>query len=403
MSEKFISVTNELLVKLIRQASENVVLICPGISDDVSLAIIDAAKTNVSVSIIVDSSANAIRSGYGTESAIQTLALHRIPVSTVLGIRIGFISADEMAISFTPTPQYVEEEPINVHYKNGMVVEGLEKELITKHIKDWTSPLSTTEEPSTERPTVLNEEIIKEIKQDLENRPAIKPDDARRMQVLSSCFQFVEIKFKGARIKDHTFPLNASDLGIMDERLASQVSGRYKLFNTEQIQTLNTASDLNDHLNRIKEAYLINVPKYGSIMISSNRKKFEKATELFEKEVNNIKSSIKETLKILLEDSRKRLIPWIKENLKRLDPVALERVMYPLRYNELNEFIEIFVEKRFPSAEELVDEMSFSVKITNVSDQLSLNNDFKSAIVKATNKSFEELVGRENVIAFKEQ
>lgn len=92
-------------------------------------------------------------------------------------------------------------------------------------------------------------------------------------------------------------------------------------------------------------------------------------------------------------------------NLKNQSDIKLERLVLPepLTEKTLWNYLKRKIDLRFPKAEQLLKEIKLKIRITNVSDQLINNEDFRSEIEKTFNQDFDEIVRTQSALGIKEE
>lgn len=402
MNNSFTIINSTILAELVKTSEDRLIIVSPGITNDVAIAIAQKANENKikSIEVIIDSDPDAIRYGYGQIEAIKTLQNLNIKLRTQPGIRIGIIITDLVSLIFTPTPQNLEEEIKSLSAPNAIY-------LGKKQVEELLDSIITERAAKTDSGEVeigqkeIKKEEIKNIENKLIERPPIKPDLERRMRVISSVFQFVDTEFKGARIFNNSFSLTGRDLGIKDTDLASRISARYQLFNNDQISELKNQFDLETVLNRIKDAYLKKIPNYGSVLHYKNTKEFTQAVEFFQEEIKKTKQNIETTFSEMLKKSRQELFSFISENLKRnFSQKELQNITKPF---DLEKFIQKYLDKKMKSAANSISDISFTFKITNVSPQLINDESFRVGIERAFDQKFDDIVQIDSAVKATEE
>jgi len=402
MNNSFTIINSTILAELIKTSEDRLIIVSPGITNDVAIAIAQKANENKikSIEVIIDSDPDAIRYGYGQIEAIKTLQNLNIKLRTQPGIRIGIIITDLVSLIFTPTPQNLEEEVKSLSAPNAIYLEKKQVEELLDSIITERAAKSDSGEVEIGQKEIKREEV-KNIENELIERPPIKPDLERRMRVISSVFQFVDTEFKGARIFNNSFSLTGRDLGIKDTELASRISARYQLFNNEQISVLKNQFDLETVLNRIKDAYLKKIPNYGSVLHYKNTKEFTQAVEFFQEEIKRTKQNIETTFSEMLKKSRQELFSFISENLKRnYSQKELQNITKPF---DLEKFIQKYLDKKMKSAANSISDISFTFKITNVSPQLINDELFRAGIERAFDQKFDDIVQIDSAVKATEE
>lgn len=402
MINSFTHINSKILAGLIKLTENKLILVSPGMTNEVAIAIAQQMNQNriKDVEVIIDSNPDAIRYGYGQLEAIKTLQNLNIKLRTQPGIRIGIIITDSISLMFSPTPQNLEEEiksnstPNAIYLEKKQVEEILDSLILERALKIESREVEIGKKE-------IKKEEIKAIEKDLTERPPLKPDLERQMRVISSVFQFVDAEFKGARIFNNSFSLTGRDLGIKDDELASRISARYQLFNQKQITKLKEEFDLESVLNRIKDAYLKKIPNYGSVLHYKNLKRFEDAIKSFLSEIEKVKQDIEKTFQDMILDSREDLFAFIKRNLKQIyTSEELKKITKPF---DLDTFIQLYLDKKMKIAINSISEVSFTYKITNVSNQLINDRKFRAGIEKAFDKKFDDIVKIESAVGAEPQ
>lgn len=403
MNEVFSLINSKKLIQLIDLAEKEIVLIAPGITGEVSAALVSAAKIvgKESITVILDKDTNAVRYGYGEIEATETLVKNNIKVRSQDNIRIGIIITDLDRYIFNPTQQIIEAEPEDFRIPNAIRISEYEAQKLLNKINSPSS-LFEQEDSAEIGKTEITNEVVKKAKEDLERKPAIKPDLARKMLVTSSAFQIVDSHLEGTKIERRTFRLNASDLGITDPEIRNRISASYKILDNVEFETL---KEIDNIYQNICELYLIKVKKNDTVILYENRKRFDKAIESLKEVIKDSKEKLIKEISNELEKSKELIIPLIMNNLKNQSDIKLERLVLPepLTEKTLWNYLKRKIDLRFPKAEQLLKEIKLKIRITNVSDQLINNEDFRSEIEKTFNQDFDEIVRTQSALGIKEE
>ncbi|MBZ0181954.1 MAG: hypothetical protein K8F60_05815 [Melioribacteraceae bacterium] len=403
MNEVFSLINSKKLIQLIDLAEKEIVLIAPGITGEVSAALVSAAKIvgKENITVILDKDTNAVRYGYGEIEATETLVKNNIKVRSQDNIRIGIIITDLDRYIFNPTPQIIEAEPEDFRIPNAIRISEYEAHKLLNKINPPSS-LFEQEDSAEIGKTEITNEVVKKAKEDLERKPAIKPDLARKMLVTSSAFQIVDSHLEGTKIERRTFRLNASDLGITDPEIRNRISASYKILDNVEFETL---KEIDNIYQNICELYLIKVKKNDTVILYENRKRFDKAIESLKEVIKDSKEKLIKEISNELEKSKELIIPLIMNNLKNQSDIKLERLVLPepLTEKTLWNYLKRKIDLRFPKAEQLLKEIKLKIRITNVSDQLINNEDFRSEIEKTFDQDFDEIVRTQSALGIKEE
>lgn len=403
MDDIFTTLNSGTICKIISTINKELFLVTPSLNDNVALEILDLSKQHpeIRIEVIVDNSSNAIRLGYGSLTALETLTKNDIIVRSQKGIRIGVLIADDVGCIFNPTPQIIEEEPSSRTSPNSIKLSSSEVKRITSALYSNLDTI-TEENESNIGQNIIEKEEFRQIKNDLTKHPPIKPDLARKMMIINSTFQLVEIHLIGAKLQSKTFSLTPQDLGIKDENIAKRIRANYNILGKNE---LDEVKHLESSLTNIKEKYLIPVESFGSLILYKNRKAFDDTIKILENEIKNIQTGLVEKVEIKLKESKQTLLPMIIENFKLLRKDEIKSILFPFPDDDdsIHEYILRKIDSKFPKAEELLSNIKCTVRITNVSDQLINDEDFREKVEKAFGKDFDEVVKLESAISATEE
>ncbi len=166
------NVDDKELVDLINLAGSRVLLLTPGVSEEVARALGGAWKRLgcESVDVIVDVDPEVCRLGYGTLEGLRILQDAADNASTVLrhqaGVRIGLLISDDTTIIFSPTPLLMESGSSRPELPNAIRLFSIPKEMA----KD----VGLGEDPAMDCRVGLDpveDEDITRVKADLDNNP----------------------------------------------------------------------------------------------------------------------------------------------------------------------------------------------------------------------------------------
>lgn len=383
---RFTYINQEKIAQIFRRAESTIIYLAPGITSIIADEIIAANRRNVNITVVLDVSSDVQRMGLGEVSAVEKIDKAGINIRKTDRLRIGFVKCDFDSILFTPVAQIYEKEPENEAFPNAIEISSSEAVDIVKLIN-----------PTDDRPaaigvkTLLKNDVV-QVEKELRVRPAIRPDLARRIYVLSSLFQIVELEFKFSKPQSHTIRISASMFGISNDEMKKKFDIKYKLFEDLVLLELN---DINIELDRIKGEYLIRIPNEKPIIDMAKRNEFDKDIEKLKAKIEVAKNDISTNLSKYVESEEQKLIDLLAENLKKsLSKDKLAKFVLPYEYNieNLKRMVYAKIAKLIPKPDNFVDKMELKLKIYNVSDQLIDDDNFKKSIEKAYGKPFDEVI-----------
>jgi hypothetical protein len=144
---------------------------------------------------------------------------------------------------------------------------------------------------------ITKKEKVK-VKEDLEKKPPLKPIHKRLLDIYSNKFQYVDLRFKGAKIKNVEVPVPKNLLPVKNETLKKQFKTKIKVFeNPEKIKELEELKKLEDHLKIIRKNYLFYSKVCLKSILSLDKKQcFEKKIKVIEKKIPDLTDCLLEVL-----------------------------------------------------------------------------------------------------------
>lgn len=387
------------IIDLILSAKSKLVLIMPAIHEEW----VEVIKTNESlkpsnITICVDNSEEAIRSGYGDISSINSLKEYGVTIKECEGLRISFICSDNNAYCLSMESRMIAGDPtgynaikLNTEAAKDILFQFTPELFVTKEepkylidlIKEEKEPdplpplfFGLPESPKEPIATQINEEKAEEVKAALIKNPPESPDLKRKISTYTTLFQYAELHLEGGNITSKTISIPSDALPFKDEELKKRLKTSINLFTKETTSEWTEIHDLKKKLEEIRKTYLTpcNLRKEKSILLKASKSEFQNKVNALKKEtegktkelVNKVQTAInnsEDTLKNELEaffaanppDSVENLD---KDNAKRqidkeislilgkiklpkandlVSKIKLEELYYELTYEDLND------------------------------------------------------------------
>lgn len=298
----FVAVDDAKIVALIRNARRSLVYVAPGVWKPVADALgRRLAEDRIPVRIVLDTDPEVCRLGYGDKEALADL--HALAVKEMLvlhhqpGIRVGIVVADDTLVVFAPAPRLIEAGSSTDAKPNGIVLGDHSARTVERAVGADTSDV-TPVDAEIGRSAVTPQDL-KATQEELEKVPPAQFDLARRTRVFSSRLQFVELEAKGLRFSQQKIRLpqdllHADAQHGLAEELTTHISLTHNLADKEIELYLDadgeyqvakgapsgsaevwTAKRLNKAITRLRDAYLIPIPGYGSVLKIIDKPAFE--------------------------------------------------------------------------------------------------------------------------------
>lgn len=348
----FTVVNDETLVASISATQHTLVYVAPGITKPVvdALAARLDSQSELQCTLILDLDPEVYRLGYGTEEgliALQALATrHHLELRQQEGLRIGLLMTDGQTLLYSPTPLLIEAGSVSVNKPNAVMISA--KGDSTAALMQACAANGTTNKDT---PIPQNAEIGQrpatpvEVSNSLAALKDIPPkvfDVARIERVYESKIQFVELEVTGYRLSSKKVSVPNDLLVGEDSALKEKLKNSFTLLQGEQMLKVNipeldadlmpvmdadgkpkmvvwSEAELEKQRKALYEDFLINVPRFGQVIMRNRRKKFDARIALLRKQIEAFKAAVDKTLVDSIEASidelARTLLPRIRANV----------------------------------------------------------------------------------------
>lgn len=388
---KFECLNTSKICKYIKNAVNQVVFVAPAIHNDISIELLHAFERQIEVTIIVDESPEVERMGYGNVESLITLSKNSIDLRKCSGIRIGFLNVDDISYIYSPVPTILQDEPVNNSFPNAILLSEIEaRDILNSIFPNENNEVEIAAE------SIQKDEIDNAVK-DIEARPPIKPELARRMTVISSIFQIVDVEFKGSGLKNNSIQVNPEVLGLKNNELTKKFNIKFSMFKNADIMELDK---LKDDFENLKKRHLIQVTKVGNLILTKNRKIFDNGIKKIRSSINEESKELIMVITDLINRDKESLKEIIVANVNELGSEYKKQLVYPREPNEVNvnKAIDWKIQKMFGSPESYLDKLELNYKVYNVSDQLIDDKDFRESLEKHFGKPIDEIIRTETAV-----
>jgi hypothetical protein len=350
----FTVVNDETLVASISVTKQALVYVAPGITKPVVDALAERldSQNDLQCTLILDLDPEVYRLGYGTEEgliALQALATrHHLELRQQEGIRIGLLITDGETVLYSPTPLLIEAGSVSVQKPNAVMIAS--KGDSTAALMQACAANGST---SNATPIPQHAEIGRkpatpvEVSASLAALKDIPPkvfDVARIERVYESKIQFVELEVTGYRLSTKKVSVPNDLLVGEDSALKEKLKNSFTLLQGEQMLKVNipvfdvdlkpatnadgtpkmvvwSEAELEKQRKALYEDFLINVPRFGQVIMRNRRKKFDARIALLRKQIEAFKAAVDKTLVDSIEASvdelARTLLPRIRENVPK--------------------------------------------------------------------------------------
>lgn len=385
------SITSNIITAIISNAKKRLILAMPGIRQNVADAIVSKWKefAGNNIKIILDTSEEVCRLGYGDIAAITTLKENGIKLFQSAGFRIGIFICDNDAWIFTPTALYIQSEAQSSETPNAIHVDSTVAQALAMRLSENernTALIKTDVHHDIPDKIeigdfILTEEELVDVKESLEQAPPMPFNIARQVHVFEPYIQYVDIKLLGAAIqkKKINLPHSIVNLGS-DEEIQNRINTTFSLI--EKNSSL-SSKNLERELDKIRDDFTRHLGNpYGRVMLKQGRKKFDDAIAEFKKKVVKHRESIEKDLCKHLENALESLVSYYKPFVMNTPPRSLSGQITETKPSEQQ--AESWLEQEllgvFPEVDKLFQEMQVVVQYRDVTYETLKDEKFREQI-----------------------
>ncbi|MCZ2845245.1 MAG: OmpH family outer membrane protein [Candidatus Bathyarchaeota archaeon] len=389
----FHSVSHNFISEKIRDAKKSVFLATPGITNIVCDALIECStklKGWNEIAIVIDPSPKIYYLGYGESDTLKKLESSGCRIRCEENLRVGLLIVDEIVYLFSPLSLNLESDDECENSVNGLTLNSNESNFLTEKV----NPSEDGIEPSIGS-REISEMELEIVENTIKNNPPQKPDLTRKLSVLTSQFQFVDLSFKGSQLQNAKTSLNARELGIVDEDLVKRISGQYKVFERLPEEYEKGMSNLKGKYKKLRDRFTKTIGDFGTIVWISQSKEFEEELKSLKKEIDSFNKNVIEEIVTEVSNSKKRLKEFINENYKISQQQSFTQKLAEIKKEKL---IDDIIEKAFSAytQEELSKNLEIKYKYYNISSQMASDEAFNNKVEELLGLKLDDLVKYEN-------
>jgi hypothetical protein len=361
MSGTFTVVNDETMAEAIRRTNHTLVYVAPGISKPVVDQIGDSlrSKPHLLVTAIIDLDPEVYRLGFGTEEglrALQQLAgQQHFALRQQQSLRVGLLVTDDRTLVYAPTPLLIEAGSTSEQKPNAIVIaRDAEPTAALLHACGAPSADDTSTPPPQQAEVGRQPATPKAVEASLaslKEAPPKKFSVARIERVYESKIQFVELELTGYRLSAKRVNI-PNDLLVGEEKafkerlknsfLLLQAEQAIKVqipdFNPESLEPNMSASgvpvlvewteaSLEAQRKALYDHFLINVPKFGQVIMRRNRGRFDLRLQLLQRQIEAFNSAVQAALARKIDEAVKALAKTLLPRVKSRLPNRYGRVL----------------------------------------------------------------------------
>ncbi|WP_226646155.1 hypothetical protein [Mesobacillus subterraneus] len=400
----FNSVNTCFLVNQLKAATGSVIYVAPGLTIEVA-RVFQEIKQRIplhNIKIIIDSSPNICRLGYGDIESVEMLINNGFKVSKVDSIRLGIVIVDGNAWVFSPVPLIIEDDhEVNLNGINVTVDQAFELideiyELNPERSQQITLFDSTIEDKTVDfKPEEYRKQDLKIAIQDLDMRPPKKFDLERQVQVYTGYFQFVELSLVGMGLRRRTINIPSKLLAVSGDRVVQEkLKATYKLI-TENSKL--SGKEIEDKVSQLRKTYTRSLGKrLGSVILLKNKKVFINEVDKIKLEISKFSEKVKASLEKELAHTKKEISKILVPVIMKNPPDDLKGIIITNKPSkrDATEYIDEEISKFIPSAEDLITKMELQCDFKDITYEMLNDAQFIESIksqfkIKALDKLYE--------------
>jgi hypothetical protein len=323
--ERTFSVASEdVLVRLIENAQQRLVVIAPALSDGVAKALeARLDEGSVTATVILDADPEVYRLGYGSEVALDRIrgasSRNQLDLRIQVGVRIGVIISDNVTMVFSPVPLLIEAGSTSIEKPNAIMLSGHVVEQLAGAAGAGVGEAFQEQEIGT---NALTPETATALKAALKSNPPQRFDVSRALRVFNSKVQYVEIQVENYRFSSRQVRVPEELLNIHDPDLGKQLLTRLRapvgpLASIEITIVALDGKTKQDKIDerwiarerkRIEDEYTYPVPRYGRVIFTRDRARFDKEIESFRGVLEKYCAEVRKHFQSVKVEFKERLI-----------------------------------------------------------------------------------------------
>ncbi|PWG03508.1 hypothetical protein [Sphingosinicella humi] len=341
-AQTFVVASDDRLARLIEGARDRLVFLAPAVTEPVAKAL--AARLpevgRLDITIILDADPEVYRLGYGSPSALELLrtaaAKHLFPLQIQPGIRIGLLIADTATLLYSPVPQLIEAGSTSDEKPNAVMISGSASEKLA--VAAGAGPAEKTGDQEVGL-AALTPEAATAITSDLKANPPQKFDIVRSVRVFSSQLQYIELKVQNCRFSSRRVALPPELLNVADKNLKDRISSGIRppadalgpftidILDEDGSMKKRKVSEkwLSQERERIEQSYTFEVPKYGRVILRSERAKFDAEVERFETNLRTYRAAVNASLEKVKSKFANTMVTEFLPRWKQRSPDYMKR------------------------------------------------------------------------------
>ncbi len=393
----FHTLTSADIAAFIESAERAVCYAGPGIQDDVARALLNvmARVGPEMLTVCLDFDERVIRMGYGSFDAVTQLREAGILVRNAPGLRMALVIADREGYLFTPTPLYLEADPAPGAASNAMRMSGAQVNEALARLSPAAKAIAVAQAATPEEqqrvaalPVDVGSEQVTDtevavVGSSLKEAPPVRFDVARQVRVFEPYLQYVEMSLSGAAIQRHRLAIPKSIQGLgAGKDIEARLRTTFELI--EKGGKL-SSKPLEEALNEIRKNLTPSLGKdHGRVVLKAHKPLLVKRLNEFCDKLDRHQADVEADLQQHLDQSRQQIVDYYVSRVLANPPDALlGRLLGVPTEQDAKRWLNAALDRVFPSAEVLVNEMKLEVRFKDVTYETLKRDDFLKSVKDA--------------------
>jgi hypothetical protein len=348
---------------------------------------------NEMLTVSLDFDERVIRMGYGDIGAVTLLLDAGISINSSPGLRTALVVVDAEGYVFTPTALYLEAEPTEGAVSNSMRMSGEQVAQALARLSPAAKTIAVAQAKTPEAKhqveavtvDVVSAPItvakLAEVKASLKEVPPVRFDLARQVRVFEPYLQYVELSLSGAAIQRHrmAIPLSIQKIGGSKD-LESRLRTTFELI--EKGSKL-SSKPLEDALNEIRKNFTPSLGKdHGRVVLKAAKPHLLARLTEFRTKLEAHQKAVEAELQKHLDTSREQVVAYYHPRVIEAKPDALlgQSLNGEISAAAASQWLNSELEKVFPSAETLIQEMKLDERYKDVTFEKLNRDDFLESV-----------------------
>lgn len=392
----FAAISSARLVTLISKATRRVVYVAPGIWREVANALTERAKKSDLAHILVsiDFNENTLRLGYGDLEGVRILRENGIEPKLFPGLRSAFIVVDDEGWVFTPTALYLETEPKSDETPNAMRLTSEQISAILIRIFPAERECQAASMPEEERAAFFKQPYevgarslspveFERVAEEIRQAPPVQFDMVRQVRVFEPYLQYVEMKLQGAQIQMRRVQIPPKFLRLgADSTLDGRLNTTFQLINKESELS---SKEIDTEVKQLREDFTPSLGENQRVILKSKRPIFDQRVEALRNKLKEYQQKLESRLQAELDKSKAEVVNYYLPLVQKNPPDFLLGQLFSHSPTEedCRKWIERELDRSFPKADALLNEMSLVVRFKDVTIETLDDKRFLDSLKKA--------------------